>query len=127
MNFDNYPIDDKTDLAVLDMIAAIIHEANFLKPSVEVDVDLVLCLDSKEEYASNQASIVSNLGIVVVFPDFTNKTAKACIVNKGMINNMKSEGFDEEFIQNNGKIYSNLFDFTKDNIHTLGYYLTHKL
>lgn len=127
MTFDDYPIDDETDIAVLDMVAAIIHEANILKPSVRIDVNLDLCLNSSEQYASNQAAIISDLGVVAVFPDFVNRTASACIVNRGVIHNMKSEGFDDDFIQDNGKIYSNPIPFTQQSIDMLGYYLTHKI
>jgi hypothetical protein len=119
--------DEETDTAVLDMVSAIVHEAKILKPSVEVDVNLDMCLDSSEQYTANQACLISDLGTIAVFPCFRNKMAYAYIVNKGIIHNMQSEGFDDEFIQTHGKIYSDPIAFSKDTVHLLGYYLTQKI
>ena len=129
MIFDDsdYPLDEKTDMAVMEMVSAIVRKVNSLNPSIEVDVDHGTCLNSTEEYSSSQASISSKFGIIVILPNFRNKTAYGCVLNKGIIHNMQSEGFDDEFIQSEGKIYSDPIVFNDSNVHLLGYYLTHKI
>jgi hypothetical protein len=63
----------------------------------------------------------------MIFPNFGKKTSCAYILNRGMVNRMLKEGFSEEFIQRNGGIYSDEFEFTQKNVKMLGYYLTHKI
>ena len=123
----DYPVDDETDMAVYEFVGDIITAAKELDYKCDIDAQFDLCLNTDETLQASQGAIESLLGTVAVFPDFKNKTAVAYIIHRGVIRNMQQEGFDDNFIQNQGKFYSAPFIFTKNSVNTLGYYLTHKL
>lgn len=71
--------------------------------------------------------IKTDFGVVVVLPDFINRSASACTINIGMVKGMSMEGFTDEQIDQEGRIFSKPVPFTKSGIEVLSYYLTHKL
>ena len=127
--FDNAQVCEKTETAVKKYVAEILAAASaFEKYKGEFDVEYDPCLSATDEkLKSNTAIITSDLGVVIIFPDFKTKTAKAAIVNLGLIKAMQAEGYDEEYIENEGSIYSTLFPLNNENVHLLSYYLTHKI
>lgn len=94
---------------------------------IKCELRFKCALDISETFESRIAEIESEFGLVNVFPDFVNFTAFAYVVNRGIIHNMHQEGFTREFIETNGKIYSEKLNFTDANVKTLSYYLTHKI
>ena len=123
-----HKICQKTQLAVESYVTSIVAVASsfgVLKDSA--DVDYTPCINKEQTVQADSATITSEFGIVIVFPDFIRKSAGAAILKVGVINSMQQEGFDEEFIENEGEIYGDLLPFTKENAELFGYYLTHKL
>ena len=120
-------LDETTDAAVhayAEKIIASAKEHN-LNAHVVLNIEQSEC-DSEPLYAS-QATITSELGVVVVFPNFKKKTASAAILNVGKIEYLEKEGFDEEFIENSA-IYSSLLEASNPaHVKMLGYYLTTKI
>jgi hypothetical protein len=127
--FDDAQVCEKTETAVKKYVAEILAAASaFEKYKGEFDVEYEPCPSATEEkLKSSTAIITSDLGVVIVFPDFKTKSAKAAIVNLGLIKAMQAEGYDKEYIENEGSIYSTLFPLNKESTHLLGYYLTHKI
>ena len=123
--------DCKTDLhtntCVLEYAHDIIHAANLQNKDIEVSIDFDLAVNSTSTLSAAKAKIESALGAIMVFPNFKKQSSTAYILNRGVINRMLKEGFTEEFVQRNGNIYSDEFEFTQKNVKLLGYYLTHKL
>lgn len=82
---------------------------------------------SDQNLKARSVMIRTNLGAVVVLPDFRKKSASAMILNLGVIRAMKQEGYTSEYIQENGKIYGDVKPFDKKNVELFAYYLTHKI
>ena len=92
---------------------------------VSFDHEMVANTDHKKKARS--VLIRTELGAVIVLPDFKKKSASATILNLGVIRAMKQEGYTSEYIQENGKIYGDVKAFDKKNIQLFAYYLTHKV
>ena len=93
----------------------------------EVDIDYAEAYNESNTEESRSALITTPLGVVIVFPNFKGKHAKACILNLGEMKRMEMEGFTEEFIEKEGKIYGKTMPFTETNAELFAYYLTHKI
>lgn len=117
-----------TDGAVKDYAFEIVEKAkSYTEYKGEIDINFDPCTSADQKYTSNQATITSELGVIVVFPDFVKKSAAACVVNLGLINAMQMEGFDNDFIEQEGKVYGTLVPQNSDTVETFAYYLTHKI
>jgi len=111
--------------AYAEAIVAAVKEQKF---DWEVDLDYAQAFNENNTEESRSALITTQLGVVIVFPDFKNKKgARACILNLGLMRNMELEGFDEAFIEKNGKIYGEMLLFTESNAEVFAYYLSHKI
>lgn len=122
------PLCTKTDDAVRDYVAEILASASAYNEYKGVlDIDYDLCINTEQTFAANSATICSDIGIVMVFPDFKHKSAQACVLNVGLMNAMEKEGYEEEYIRREGKIYSKLLQKNENNVEMFSYYLTHKL
>ena len=120
-------LDEKTDAAVHAYAEEIIASAKEHDPKayVVLDIDQSECVS--ESLHASQATITSELGVVIVFPNFKKKSAAAAILNVGKVEYLEKEGFDDEFI-NKSTIYSSLLHAgNPDHAKTLGYYLTTKI
>lgn len=125
---ENQKMCDKTENAVKEYVAEIMEVASsYNEYSGELDVNYDLLANSSETLWASSATIVSEFGVAVVFPDFKHKTAKATVLNVGLVNAMQMEGFDEEYINKEGQVYGNLLDKNRENVEMFSYYLTHKL
>lgn len=125
---ENQKLCDKTENAVKEYVAEIMEAASsFNEYSGELDVDYDLLANSSETLWASSATIVSEIGVVVVFPDFKQKSAKATVLNVGLVNAMQMEGFEEDYINKEGQVYGKLLDKNRENVEMLSYYLTHKL
>ena len=125
--FPDCQTDIHTNACVLEYAQDIIHAANLQNKDIDVAIDFDIAVNSTSTLSAAKAKIESALGAIMVFPNFKTQSSTAYILNRGVINRMLKEGFTEEFVQRNGNIYSDEFEFTQKNVKLLGYYLTHKL
>lgn len=126
--FDSTIICEETQAAVEEYVEKIKeHITSFEDYTGEVDVGFDPCLDSEEKLQALQATITTDIGVVVILPVFSKKSAVGTTLNIGLINGMRQEGFEDDFIFSEGLIYTDLLQFNTKNTKTLAYYLTHKL
>lgn len=121
------PVHESVEKAVRDYTDRIIQSIKSENPSIEVDVDLDACLNRDETFQANSTLITTEFGTVTVFPDFLRESARAAVVCLGNINQMVAEGFTEEQILEEGKIYGQLVLPCEESYSLLGYYLSHKI
>jgi hypothetical protein len=126
-DYSKYKTDVQVNECVREFAHDIIHSAQLQNKEIKVSIDFDTAINSDQTLIAAKARINSDLGTIMVFPNFGKKSSSAYILNRGMINRMRKEGFSEEFIQRNGGIYSDQFNFTQKNVKMLGYYLTHKI
>jgi hypothetical protein len=122
-----YKTDFHTNESVLEFAHDIIHSAQLQNKDIKVSIDFDTAINLSQTLIAVKAKIDSDFGTIMIFPNFGKKSSAAYILNRGVINRMFKEGFSEEFIQRNGSIYSDEFEFNQKNIKMLGYYLTHKI
>jgi len=121
------PVNKKVDTAVKQYTKAIVNAAKEYKEDIDIDIDISEALNVDEDQSSTQALIKTELGVVIVLPDFKKMSAQATVVKLGIMKALKDEGFDEEFINTNGEIYGSLLIKSQKNAKVFGYYLTHKI
>ena len=126
-DYSQYKTDLHTNTCVLEFAHDIIHSAQLQNKDIEISIDFDTAISSDRTRVAAKARINSELGTIMVFPNFGKNSSSAYILNRGIINRMRKEGFSEEFIQRNGGIYSDQFNFTQKSVKQLGYYLTHKI
>jgi hypothetical protein len=119
--------DARTNECVMEFTHDIIHSAELQNKDIKLSVNFDTAINSDQTLVAAKARLDSDLGTIMIFPNFGKKTSVAYIINRGIINRMLKEGFTEEFVQRNGSIYSDEFEFTQKNVKLLGYYLTHKI
>lgn len=118
---------EKVIKAVEQYAEAIVNAIKEYQYDFDYDLDYAEAYNDTNTEEARSALITTSIGVVVVIPDFKKKAAKACVLNLGEMRRMQLEGFDEEFIENEGKIYGDLLSFTATNAEVLAYYLTHKI
>ena len=126
-DYSEHKTDVTTNECVLEFAHDIIHSAQLQNKDIKVSIDFDTAVNSDQTLIAAKARINSELGTIMVFPNFGKNSSSAYILNRGIINRMRKEGFSEEFIQRNGGIYSDQFNFTQKSVKQLGYYLTHKI
>lgn len=121
----------KLNETIVDAVKAyandIVESTKAYNIDLEVDVDFDEAYNSEETESATAAVITSKLGVVMVFPDFVKKGAAASIYNVGLAKWMLAEGFTEEQVNEEGKVFGATMPHNKKNVETLGYYLTHKI
>lgn len=118
---------EKVIKAVDQYAEAIVNAIKEYQFDFDYDLDYAVAYNDANTEEARSAMITTPFGVVVVVPDFKKKSAKACVLNLGEMRRLQLEGFDEEFIENEGKIYGDLLSFTTTNAEVLAYYLTRKL
>ena len=118
---------EKTAKAVEVYAEAIVSAVKQYEYNSEVDVDYAEAYSADRSEESRSAMVTTPIGVVMVFPDFRKKGARACILKLGEMRRLEMEGFTEEFINDNGEIYGDLLPFTVSNAEVFAYYLTHKI
>ena len=118
---------EKVIKAVEKYAETIISAIKEYKFDFDYDLDYAEAYNEDHTVEARSALITTMIGVVVVIPDFKKNSAKACVLNLGEMHRMKLEGFDEDFIEREGKIYGDLLSFTATNAEVLAYYLTHKI
>lgn len=113
--------------AVKSYTEAIVEAAKKHSVDADIDVDFDDAYNAEENESATAAVITSKLGVVMVFPDFNKKGACASIYNVGLAKWMIAEGFTEEQIEQEGRVFSQVLPYSKKNVEVFGYYLTHKI
>lgn len=99
-------------------------------PDKPIEVDEELITNASGTQKARRMSLRTDLGLVIIMPNFAEKknpTASAMVINLGIARAMHLEGFDAEFIEREGRIYSNPIPYKPSTVEVLGYYLTHKV
>ena len=117
----------KVDQAVKDYANDIVNAVKQTKYDISIELDFATAANIAETEEASSAIIASDLGIVVVWPDFKAKSARAAIFKVGEAERLEKEGFDPDWIEENGKVYGALMPYTEDSVTTLSYYLSHKI
>lgn len=118
---------EKIIKAVEQYAEAIVSAIKEQKYDFDYDLDYAEAYNESNTEEARSALITTAIGVVVVIPDFKKKGARACVLKLGEMRRLELEGFDEEFIEREGKIYGDLLPFSSSNAEVLAYYLTHKL
>jgi hypothetical protein len=117
---------EKIDSAVKDFADTLVAAVLKINPDIAMAYE---CEDTTSEDGKYHASICdiqTETGCVTIFPDFAKESAKAAILNRGLILAMELEGFDEDTI-NDSPVYGTLLSKTKQNVKTLALILTKDL
>jgi hypothetical protein len=120
------PTNEVVDKAVRDYAETIIRYILTLNPEAEYGVDYDEAMNDIETEKAAIIDIQTENGFVTIFPDFAKNTAKAAVLNRGLIRAMEIEGFDDDTI-NNSPVYGNLMSFSIENAETFGILLTNDL
>lgn len=120
------PLNENVDAAVRGFVAAIVANIEARDPDIEVDVEFDDANSVNDQERAAICNINTQHGIVIVFPDFIAQTAKASILNRGLVQGMQLEGFDDAEIDGT-KTLSKLIDNTEENATLLGAFLSRDL
>lgn len=117
------PLNEKVDSAVKKYAEAIVEYVKTLRPEMEIIVDEELTCDEGDTCSASIIDIQTEMALITIFPDFRQQSAKAAMLNKGLISAMGLEGFDDEAISN-APVYSGLLPFSIDNTEIFAILLT---
>jgi hypothetical protein len=120
------PVNKDVDCAVRKYCETIIEYMKAIDPDVDFELDYDEASDEDETHKASIADIQTEYGFVTIFPDFNKNTARAAILNRGMIQAMELEGFDDDTI-NNSPVYGTLMPFTVENAELFAIMLTNDL
>jgi len=119
-------LDVVTDKAVKDYADAIVEAITTLHPDIALISECEDVSSENKKYHASMCDIQTEMGFVTIFPDFKNKSAKAAILNRGMVSAMQLEGFDDEDI-NNAPVYSDLLPLSAESLDVITLVLTEDL
>jgi hypothetical protein len=105
----------------------IVNNVKQSNSNISIELDYSVLTNTAQTESAQTAIIVTDLGIVVVRPDFKKKSAQATIFKVGEAERLKKEGFEQEWIERHGRIYGALMPYNEDNVIVLSYYLSHKI
>lgn len=121
----------KLNEAIVDAVKSyagdVVESAKAYSVNSDIDVEYDEAYNEEETESATAAVITSKFGMVMIFPDFAKKNAIASIYNVGLAKWMLAEGFTEEQVNEEGKVFGAIMPYNKKNVETLGYYLTHKI
>lgn len=93
----------------------------------QVEVEFHEALNKDETHSASFGVITTKFGVVNILPNFNEKVAYATVVNLGLMKAMEKEGFEEDYILTEGKIYGTLMKYSKENVKLFGIYLSQKM
>lgn len=118
---------EAADSAVKEYTELIIAAAKSYKFDIDIDAEFSEITDKAGKNYASSSTIISEIGVVVVFPDFKKKTAKAAPYNVGLARAMEMEGYTEKYIESEGRVFGALIPVNETNADLLAYFLTHKI
>jgi hypothetical protein len=116
----------KIDKAVKDFADTIVAAVVKANPDIAMSHECEETTSEDGKYHASICDIQTETGYVTIFPDFAKESAKASILNRGLIRAMELEGFDDETI-NESAVYGPLLSKTKQNVKMLTLVLTKDL
>jgi hypothetical protein len=116
----------KIDVVVKEYMDAIMAGVKSIAPDIAVVSDCETTSSGDGKFEASICDVQTEFGFVTIFPDFNKETAKAAILNRGLVRAMDLEGFDEKEI-NKAKVYGDLMPFTQESIDMLVLVLTEDL
>ncbi len=120
------PLNESVDSAVRQYAEKIVEMASAFDDKAYIEVSYDDVINTSETEKGPLATLQGNFGVVVVWPNFTNGTAMATIYNRGKVQSMQLEGFEEEDIDKE-VVMGRLVEFTPDNVESLAIFLTQDL
>jgi hypothetical protein len=96
-------------------------------PGKDIGTSDDLVNNADETLHCRRIYIKTDLGCVIILPDFNKKSAAGIVVNLGLARAMSLEGFSDEYIDEHGKILSDPIPYKPSSVDVLGYYLSHKI
>lgn len=117
------PTNEAADLSVKQYTEAIVSYVKEIYPEVEVIFDYDEIINEAETHKASMADIQTEHGFVTVFPDFNKNSARAAILNRGLISALELEGFGDDEI-NNAPVYGSLMPFSLENAEIFALILT---
>lgn len=121
-------INEKVDALVkayTDEIVEIIREHKGF--DFDITVEYHEALNSNETEKAFVSTIITDFGMVSVFPDFKTTNSQAAVLRVGTVTAMQKEGFDDDYIFSEGAVYGTLLPYTKENAELFGTYLSMKI
>jgi len=119
-------LNEQIDLVVNQYTNAILAAVKSVAPDIALVSDCETTTSEDGKFHASICDIQTELGFITIFPDFNKQSAKAAILNRGLIRAMDLEGFDENEI-NNAKVYGDLMPFTQESIDMIVLVLTEDL
>lgn len=119
-------LDKETDKAVKEYADAIVEAITMLHPDIAIVSECEDAASEDGKYHASMCDIQTEMGFVTIFPDFKHKSAKAAILNRGMVSAMQLEGFDDEDI-NKAPVYSDLLPPSAESLDVIALVLTEDL
>jgi len=119
-------LDKETDKAVKDYADAIVEAVITLHPDIAIVSECEDAMSEDNKYHASMCDIQTEMGFITIFPDFKNKSAKAAILNRGMVSAMQLEGFDDDAI-NEAPVYSDLLSPSEESLDIITLVLTEDL
>jgi hypothetical protein len=117
----------KVSKAVKSYANDIVNNIKQSNSNISIELDFSVLTNTNQTESAETAIIVTDIGIVVVRPDFKKKSAQAAIFKVGEAERLKKEGFEQEWIEKHGRVYGMLMPYNEDNVTVLSYYLSHKI
>ncbi len=117
---------EKIDVVVKEYMDAIVAAVKSIDPNIPLVSDCETASSDDGKFCASICDIQTEFGFVTIFPDFNKESAKAAILNRGLVRAMDLEGFDEKEI-NNAKVYGDLMPFTQESIDMIVLVLTEDL
>lgn len=118
---------EPADRAVKEYTELIIDAAKSYRFDIDIDAEFTEITDKAGKNYASSATIISEIGVVVIFPDFKKKAASAATYNVGLARAMEMEGYTEDHIESEGRVFGTLLPVTQTNAEVLAYFLTHKI
>ena len=116
----------KIDVVVKEYMDAIMAGVKSIAPDIAMVSDCEITSSEDGKFEASICDVQTEFGFVTIFPDFNKESAKAAILNRGLVRAMDLEGFDEEEI-NKAKVYGDLMPFTQESIDMIVLVLTEDL
>lgn len=123
MEYFDIPVNAKVDAAVKQYTDDIVKHIIDTDDNIEYEVEYDETTNATNTQKSSIANIHTEYGFITIFPDFVNDSAKASLLNRGMIRSMELEDFDDDEI-NNAPIYGTLIPFSIENAKIFAIVLT---
>lgn len=126
MEYSHLPINEKADNAVAKYCDTIVEYMLALEPNIEYEIDKDYIANEEMTEKASIIDIQSQFAFITIFPDFGKNSARASLLNRGLILAMDIEGFDDKAI-NDTITYSDLRPFSKENAEMFAFLLTEDL